>query len=262
MSAHRSFLSKSSSPEILLKGAAPLSRAGSTLVPFALSARIVHGLQILNVPRGQIIFSQGAVGDAVFYIQKGAVRLTVVSTGGKEAILALQGAGDFIGEECLLAPHARHKTTAAALTPCTLLRMGKAAMEKALHTEHAFSDFFVAFLLARNVRLEENLIDQLFNSSEKRLARVLLLLARFGGNGGPETVIPRTSQEMLAEMVGTTRSRVSLFMNRFRQLGYIDYHYGAVRVHASLLSVVLGGPDAAPISRPAAESDSHRLHLI
>ena len=177
----------------------------------------------------------------MFYVQKGKVRLTVVSTAGKEATIGIVGERNFFGEGSL-AGQLQRMGSAEAMTDCELLRVDKKAMMDALHREHAFSDMFVAYLLARNIRYEEDLVDQLFNSSEKRLARVLLLLAHFGKEGIPETVVPKISQETLAEMVGTTRSRVSFFMNRFRKMGFIDYAggvEGALQVHSSLLNVVL-----------------------
>lgn len=191
----------------------------------------------MSIAKKQTIFTQGDPADAVFYIQKGKVRLTVVSKTGKEATIAIMDEGSFFGEGGL-AGQALRMGSAIAITDCHLLRIEKKAMMDALHREHAFSDMFVAYLLARNIRYEEDLVDQLFNSSEKRLARVLLLLANFGKDGKHEPVIPRMSQETLAEMIGTTRSRVSFFMNRFRDLGFIDYN-GGLEVHSSLLSVVL-----------------------
>ena len=181
------------------------------------------------------------MADAVFYIQKGKVKLTVVSKTGREATIGILGVGDFFGEGALAGQTLR-MGSAAAMTDCEILRIDKKAMINALHREHAFSDLFVAYLLARNIRYEEDLVDQLFNSSEKRLARVLLLLAHFGKEGVPEAVVPKISQESLAEMVGTTRSRVSFFMNRFRKLGFVDYSGGpdgGLQVHSSLLGVVL-----------------------
>jgi CRP/FNR family transcriptional regulator, cyclic AMP receptor protein len=179
------------------------------------------------------------VADAVFYIQKGKVRLTVLSSNGKEATLGLLSAGDFFGEGGLGGQSLR-MGSANAMTSCELLRIDKKAMMLALHREHTFSDLFVAYLLARNIRYEEDLVDQLFNSSEKRLARILLLLAHFGNQGAPEPVVPKISQETLAEMVGTTRSRVNFFMNRFRKLGFIDYDTGhELQVHSSLLNIIL-----------------------
>jgi CRP/FNR family transcriptional regulator, cyclic AMP receptor protein len=175
--------------------------------------------------------------SVLFYIQTGKVKLTVVSTTGKEATIGVVGEGDFFGEGSL-AGQALRMGSATALTDCSVLRIDKKAMMEALHREHEFSDLFVAYLLARNIRYEEDLVDQLFNSSEKRLARTLLLLAHFGKEGKHESVVPKISQEMLAEMIGTTRSRVSFFMNRFRKLGFIHYN-GGLQVHTSLLNVVL-----------------------
>jgi len=205
--------------------------------PNTFLATIGNGRKLVAVLKKQTIFVQGDEADAVFYIQKGKVRLTVVSKTGKEATIGIVNEGNFFGEGSLAGQLLR-MGSAAALTDCDLLRIDKKAMMAALHREHAFSDMFVAYLLARNIRYEEDLVDQLFNSSEKRLARVLLLLARFGKEGVPETVVPKISQETLAEMVGTTRSRVSFFMNRFRKLGFIHYN-GGLQVHSSLLNVVL-----------------------
>jgi len=183
------------------------------------------------------LFEQGDPADAIFYIQKGKVKLTVVSKQGKEAVIGILGEGDFFGEGCL-AGQARRMASAAALSECTIMKLEKAAVVKLLHEEPEFSERFLAHLLTRNVKIEEDLIDQLFNSSEKRLARVLLLLAHFGKEGQPQEVIPKLSQETLAGIVGTTRSRVSFFMNRFRKLGFIEYN-GGMKVHSSLLNVVL-----------------------
>jgi CRP-like cAMP-binding protein len=197
------------------------------------------GRKIAAFPKKQTIFAQGDSSDAVFYIQKGKVRLTVVSKIGKEAIIGILNEGEFFGEGCLTG-QALRLGSATAMTDCSVMRIEKQAMMEVLHREHAFSDMFVAYLLTRNIRYEEDLVDQLFNSSEKRLARVLLLLAHFGKDGKPEVAIPKISQETLAEMVGTTRSRVSFFMNRFRKLGFIDYQAGdALQVHSSLLNIVL-----------------------
>jgi CRP-like cAMP-binding protein len=188
-------------------------------------------------PAKQGIFAQGDAADAVFYLQKGKVRLTVVSKAGKEATIGILGEGDFFGEGSLAGQFVR-MSSATAMTDCAVMRIDKRSMMEALHREHEFSDLFVAYLLGRNIRYEADLVDQLFNSSEKRLARILLLLAHFGKEGKPETVIPKISQAMLAEMIGTTRSRVSFFMNRFRKLGFIHYN-GGLQVHSSLLNVVL-----------------------
>ena len=205
--------------------------------PNTFLATIGDGRKVVAVAKKKLIFAQGDGADAVFYIQKGKVRLTVVSKTGKEATIGIVNEGNFFGEGSLAGQLLR-MGSAAAMTDCELLRVDKKAMMEALHRERAFSDMFVAYLLARNIRYEEDLVDQLFNSSEKRLARVLLLLAHFGKEGIPETVVPKISQETLAEMVGTTRSRVSFFMNRFRKLGFIHYN-GGLQVHSSLLNVVL-----------------------
>jgi CRP-like cAMP-binding protein len=205
----------------------------------AFLATVGKGQKTVRFAKKSAIFSQGDAADAVFYIQEGKVRLTVVSDNGREATVGILSAGDFCGEGCLGGQPLR-MGSAIAMTECAILRIDKKAMMESLHREHEFSDLFVAYLLARNIRYEEDLVDQLFNSSEKRLARVLLLLAHFGKEGKPETVIPKISQETLAEMVGTTRSRVSFFMNRFRKLGFVDYSGGAeLQVHSSLLNVVL-----------------------
>ena len=205
--------------------------------PNTFLATIGEGRKILAIPKKQTIFTQGDKADAVFYVQKGKVRLTVVSKAGKEATIGIVNESNFFGEGSLAGQLLR-MGSAESLTDCEILRVEKRAMLSALHREHAFSDLFVAYLLARNIRYEEDLVDQLFNSSEKRLARILLLLAHFGKEGIPETVVPKISQETLAEMIGTTRSRVSFFMNRFRKLGFIHYN-GGLKVHSSLLNVVL-----------------------
>jgi CRP/FNR family cyclic AMP-dependent transcriptional regulator len=196
------------------------------------------GRRVIQLAPKQTFFAQGDPADAVFYLQKGRARVTVVSTAGKEATITLLGAGDFIGEESLAAPAGLRLATATALTACTALKIGRDEMIRVMHEEHNFSDIFLKFLLARSMRIQADLVDQLFNSSEKRLARILLLMAEFGQPGSPETTIPKISQETLAEMIGTTRSRVSFFMNRFRKLGFVEYD-GRIRVHKSLLSVVL-----------------------
>jgi CRP/FNR family transcriptional regulator, cyclic AMP receptor protein len=196
------------------------------------------GRKILEIEKDKAIFSQGDPGDAVFYIQKGKVRLAVVSEQGKEATVSMLGRNSFVGEDCIAGVQCVRLASAIAMTDCTVLRIEREEMMRVVHEEHVFSDVFVAYLLARNTRIQEDLIDQLFNSSEKRLARALLLLANFGKEGKPEPVIPNISQETLAEMIGTTRSRVSFFMNRFRKLGFIEYN-GSLEVHSSLLNVVL-----------------------
>ena len=205
--------------------------------PHAFLSTIGEGRKAVLFQSKQGIFAQGDAADAVFYIQTGKVKLAVVSKTGKEATIGILTDGDFFGEGSLAGQPLR-MCSAAAMTDCSALRIDKKAMMEALHREHELSDLFVAYLLARNIRYEEDLVDQLFNSSEKRLARILLLLAHFGKEGIPETVIPKISQEMLAEMIGTTRSRVSFFMNRFRKLGFIHYN-GRLQVHSSLLNVVL-----------------------
>ena len=187
--------------------------------------------------KDQTLFSQGSPADAVFYIRKGKVKITVVSEQGKEAVVAIQGPDEFCGEGCLTG-QVRRLGSASAMTECEIMRLDKAAMIRVLHDEPAFSEMFVSHLLARTIRVEADLVDQLFNSSEKRLARALLLLANFGKDGRPEPVIGKVSQETLAELIGTTRSRVSHFMNKFRNLGFIDYN-GHLEVHTSLLNVVL-----------------------
>ena len=204
---------------------------------YAFLATIGEGRKLVPFQKKQTIFTQGDTADAVFYIQTGKVKLAVVSKTGKEATIGILGEGDFFGEGSLAGQTLR-MGSAAALTDCAVLRIDRKAMMAALHREHEVSDLFVAYLLARNIRYEADLVDQLFNSSEKRLARILLLLARFGKEGQPETVIPKISQESLAEMIGTTRSRVSFFMNRFRKMGFIHYN-GGLQVHSSLLNVVL-----------------------
>lgn len=206
--------------------------------PKTFLATIGEGRTMVSFQKKQTVFLQGDVCDAVFYVQKGKVKLTVVSARGKEAIIGIWSEGDFFGEGCLIS-QSKRMGTASAMTECKLLRIDNKAMRKALHAHQRFSDMFVAYLLTRNMRYEEDLVDQLFNSSEKRLARILLLLARFGKDGLSETTeVGNISQETLAEMVGTTRSRVSFFMNKFRNLGFIDYN-GGLLVHTSLLNVVL-----------------------
>src|SRR5438094_1455304 len=190
-----------------------------------------------DYPKKAIVFSQGNPADAVFYIEKGKVKLTVLSNRGKEAVVAILGSGDFFGEGCLAGQPLR-MATAIAMTECSILRLQKETMVRMLHNEPALSELFMAYLLSRNIRIEEDLLDQLFNSSEKRLARILLMLTRFGKDGQHEPVVPRISQETLAEMVGTTRSRVSFFMNKFRRMGLIEYN-GGLQVHSSLLNIVL-----------------------
>ena len=206
--------------------------------PTAFLSTMDSGRKIATFSKKQTIFAQGDSADAVFYVQKGKVKLVVVSKIGKEATIGILNEGDFFGEGCLNGQPLR-LCSATAMTDCSVMKIDRKSMIEVLHREHAFSDVFVAYLLARNIRYEEDLVDQLFNSSEKRLARILLLLAHFGKEGKPEIVIPKISQESLAEMVGTTRSRVSFFMNRFRKLGFLDYGDGGLQVHSSLLNIVL-----------------------
>jgi CRP/FNR family cyclic AMP-dependent transcriptional regulator len=197
------------------------------------------GRTIATFPDKRMIFAQGDSADSVFYIQKGKVKLIVVAQNGKEATIGILNKGDFFGEGCLTGQPPR-MCSAIAMTDCTVMRIEKKSMMDVIHRERAFSDMFVAYLLTRNIRYEEDLVDHLFNSSEKRLARVLLMLAHFGKDGKPEVAIPKISQESLAEMVGTTRGRINFFMNRFRKLGFIDYHGGdGLQVHSSLLNIVL-----------------------
>jgi CRP-like cAMP-binding protein len=196
------------------------------------------GRKIVAFPKKKTIFVQGDSSAAVFYIQKGKVKLTVVSQIGKEATIGILNEGDFFGEGCLTGQPLR-LCSATAMTDCSVMKIDKKSMVEVLHREHAFSDMFVAYLLTRNIRYEADLVDQLFNSSEKRLARLLLLLARFGKDGKPQVAIPKLSQETLAEMVGTSRPRVSFFMNRFRKLGFVDYGESGLQVRSSLLNIVL-----------------------
>ena len=196
------------------------------------------GRRIAQFKQKQPLFSQGDPADSIFYLQKGRASLTVVSKSGKEATIALISAGEFVGEESIAGTAGLRLATATAITPCLALKIERGEIIRVLHEEHAFSDLFLKFLLARSMRTQADLVDQLFNSSEKRLARILLLLAEFGKPGEPEPLIPEITQETLAEMIGTTRSRVSFFMNRFRKLGFIEYN-GRIRVHRSLLNIVL-----------------------
>jgi CRP-like cAMP-binding protein len=196
------------------------------------------GRRVIQFKPKQVFFSQGDPADSVFYLQKGCARLTVVSASGKEATIALVNAGDFVGEESIAGSLGLRLATASAIVSCTALKIDRLSMLRVLHEEHAFSDLFLAFLLARSMRVQADLVDQLFNSSEKRLARVLLIMAEFGKRGKPHTLLPKITQELLAEMIGTTRSRVSFFMNRFRRLGFVEYN-GRILVHESLLNVVL-----------------------
>jgi len=213
------------------------SQVPSGFDPNRFLARVGRGRSTAKFLTGNQIFAQGDPGNAVFYIQEGRVKLTVVSRQGKEAVIAILGPGDFFGEGCLAGQPTR-MASAAAMSECSIMRLEKAALIRILREEPEFSEMFLMHVLSRNIRFEADLVDQLFNSSEKRLARVLLLLANFGKPGEPQAVIPKISQETLAEIIGTTRSRVSYFMNRFRKMGFIDYN-GGLEVHSSLLNVVL-----------------------
>jgi CRP-like cAMP-binding protein len=205
--------------------------------PAAFVRKVANGKSTREYRAKQAVFGQGDPADAVFFLQKGKVKLAVVSTRGKEAVIGVLDEGSFFGEGCL-AGQPRRMSTASTLEASSIIRVSKAAMIKLLHRDPLFAELFTAYLLSRNARIEEDLVDQLFNSSEKRLARILLLLAHFGKEPRPETVIPKVSQETLAAMVGTTRARVSYFMNRFRKMGFIHYN-GGLQVHSALLSVVL-----------------------
>ena len=221
-----------------MMGSTDLKTAGIPLFdPAAFLATAAVGREISKHSKKEVIFAQGDDADAVFYIKKGKVKVAVISEQGKEAVVALLGPDEFVGEGCLIGQPKR-LATASAMTECETMRVAKTEIQRVIHDEPAFSEMFVAHILARNARVEEDLVDQLFNSTEKRLARVLLLLANFGKEGRPEPILAKISQETLAEMIGTTRSRVSHFMNKFRQLGFIDYN-GHLEVHNSLLSVLL-----------------------
>ncbi len=214
-----------------------MKSAAKSFDPKKFLATVNGGRTISAYRKGKTVFKQGDAADSVFYIQEGKVKVTVLSEQGKEAVVAILGKDEFCGEGCLTGQK-RRISTATAMTDCEIMRIEKQAMIRVLHEEPAFSEMFVAYLLARTLRVEEDLVDQLFNSSEKRLARALLLLANFGKEGRPEPIIAKVSQETLADMIGTTRSRVSFFMNKFRKLGFISYN-GTIEVHSSLLGVVL-----------------------
>jgi CRP/FNR family transcriptional regulator, cyclic AMP receptor protein len=224
-----------------------LNKPVSIFDPREFLSKVGGGRTISNYRKNQKIFSQGEPADCVFYILKGEIKVSVVSEQGREAVVALLGKDEFCGEGCLAGQN-RRMATAVAITECEIMRIEKDAIIRTLNTEPAFSEMFVAHLLLRTIRVEEDLVDQLFNSSEKRLARALLLLANFGKEGKPEPIITKVSQELLAEMIGTTRSRVSFFMNKFRKLGFISYN-GKIEVHSSLLNVVLN--DHPPIKKKA-----------
>jgi CRP/FNR family cyclic AMP-dependent transcriptional regulator len=206
--------------------------------PKSFLAKVGNGRSIGKYSKDQVIFSQGDTGDAVFYVQKGKVKITVVSEQGKEAVVAILGPDDFFGEGCL-AGQLQRISTVTAMTESVIARLEKEAIVRLIHEKPAFSEMFIAHLLGRTIRVEADLVDQLFNSSEKRLARMLLLLANFGQDSKPEPIIAKISQETLAEMIGTTRSRVSAFMNKFRELGFIDYNGSGIEIHSSLLNAVL-----------------------
>ncbi len=242
-----------------VRGPKPLAQppAKPAVEPQILLTHIGDEGTTVDYARGQNIFAQGDPAEAIFYIQKGKVKLTVVSKPGREAVLAILGTGDFFGESCLAGQPICMKT-ATAMGDSTIIRVGKQTMMRVLRQEPAFSELFMTHLLSRNIRIEEDLVDQLFNSSEKRLARILLLLANFGKESKPEPLIAKISQETLAEMIGTTRSRVSFFMNKFRKLGFIEYN-GGLHVHSSLLNVILldqaprrTGQEAAASKAPSA----------
>ena len=231
-----------------------LDRPDFDVAAFLTAARLGRRIQL--TPK-QSFFSQGDSADSIYYLQKGRAKLTVVSPAGKEATIAILSDGDFVGEESLAAVLGRRLATAVATTACTVLKMSREELIRLMHKENDFSDLFVKFLLARSMRIQADLVDQLFNSSEKRLARILLLMAEFGRLGEAEPLIPKISQETLAEMIGTTRSRVSFFMNRFRKLGFIDYD-GRIRVHKSLLNVVLHDQISDREARPSNSPTSER----
>jgi CRP/FNR family transcriptional regulator, cyclic AMP receptor protein len=212
-------------------------RIKATFDAKTLLAAVGEGSATRDYQRAQLVFAQGDRADAVFFVQRGKVKLTVLSRQGKQAVIALLGPGDFFGEGCLAGQPVR-MATATAMTEAAIVRLPRQTMVRALHRDAVFSELFTTYLLSRNIRMEEDLVDQLFNSSEKRLARILLLLANFGKEGRPEPVVPKISQETLAEMVGTTRSRISHFMNKFRKLGFVEYN-GRLEVHSSLLHIVL-----------------------
>jgi CRP/FNR family cyclic AMP-dependent transcriptional regulator len=225
---------------------------------FDTAAYLTHaglGRRIVQLEPKQALFSQGDPADSIFYLQNGRAKITIVSQTGKEATITILTSGDFAGEESLTATHGLRLATATAITDCTALKINREEMIRVMHEEHEFSDLFLKFLLDRSMRIQANLVDQLFNSSEKRLARILLLMAEFGKPGKPEQYIPKISQETLAEMIGTTRSRVSFFMNRFRKLGLIDYN-GRIRVHKSLLNVVLHDQLPGDMTEEASVLDS------
>ena len=231
-----------------------LEKPGFDAAAFLASAGL--GRRIIELAPKDAFFSQGDPADSVFYLQNGRAKVTVVSAAGKEATITLISSGEFVGEAALAAVPGLRLSTATAITACTALKISRDEMIRVMHEEHSFSDLFLKFMLERSMRIQADLVDQLFNSSEKRLARILLLMAEFGKPGEPEQYIPKISQETLAEMIGTTRSRVSFFMNRFRKLGFVEYN-GRIKVHKSLLNAVLldrlpeVNPDRPPASTTA-----------
>jgi CRP-like cAMP-binding protein len=227
----------SSGGPAIAKQPAAAKKAKATFDPKAFLATVNHGRTIEKYAKGAVVFAQGGRADAVFFAQKGRIKIVVESERGKEAVVAILGQGEFFGEGCLIGQPSR-LATATAMIESEVMRVGKAEMIRVLHAEPSFGELFMAHLLTRNSRVEADLVDQLFNSSEKRLARTLLMLANFGKEGGPQPITTRISQETLAEIIGTTRPRVSFFMNKVRKLGFIDYN-GHLQVHSSLLSVVL-----------------------
>jgi CRP/FNR family cyclic AMP-dependent transcriptional regulator len=222
---------------VAVEGGGAATKRKPSFDPKSFLAKIGDGRGVAKYRKNQIVFSQGDLADAVYFVQKGRVKITVVSEQGKEAVIAILGTDEFFGEGCL-AGQAQRIATVTTLTDSVIARLEKSAILQVIHQEPAFSELFIAHLLGRSIRVEADLVDQLFNSSEKRLARLLLLLANFGKEEAPEPIIAKISQETLAEMIGTTRSRVSFFMNKFRKLGFIDYN-GGIEVHSSLLNVVL-----------------------
>ena len=228
----------------MLKATKPMTAARRKkklgFLPEKFLSEVGKGRTLAAFDKGAIVFAQGEAANSIFYIQKGKVKLTVVSEQGKEAVIAMLGAADFFGEGCLTVQPLR-MSTATAMADCSIMKLEKAVVIQVLHKEPAFAELLLSYMLTRTMRIEEDLVDQLFNSSEKRLARALLMMANFGKDGQPETVIPKISQETLAEMIGTTRSRVSFFMNKFRKMGFVEYNGGldGLRVHSSLLNIVL-----------------------
>jgi len=226
-------------------------RSLAAFAPATFLSKAGLGRRLVQLKTKEPFFSQGDKSDCVFYLQKGSAKLSVISAGGKEATIALLGPGDFVGEESVAAVAGLRLATATAATACTALKIERKEMIRVIHEQHTFSDLFLAFVLKRSMRTQADLVDQLFNSSEKRLARVLLLMAEFGRSREPLMRIPKVSQESLANMIGTTRSRVSFFMNRFRKLGFIDYN-GGIHVNKSLLNVVLHDqPSEQDVQKPS-----------